>query len=667
MTGSGEEPNPAALDDVAFLIAHLDPAMPGSASVLEAARANDGDAARQRFATLVRETLQPDRYFDLPLDIGDNKVTYEGETLAEAAERIVDGERISVGVPHRFGARIDWHANPTPEGYREWTWQLNRHREWVVLAEQFRRTGDDRYAERIVDDLRSWRAQAPVPATAPGDSTDSWRTIEAGIRASATWPWAIHALLHSPALDDETLVTWVRSYWEHGWRLRRQHRAGNWLTMEMNGLAHVGLLFPFFRASSEWLQYALDTLVRELGVQVYPDGFQYELSTHTHQILLRQYARIAAVCRRYDVPVPAAFDDGLERVFAVNLFMRMPDGRLPNLNNGGWHDVARLLEPAVERYPDRADMLWAATNGEAGAPPATRSMRFPYAGYAVFRSDWGADAVWALFDGGPYGYRHHHEDKLNVLIHAHGRLLLTEAGKYRFDGSPMYRYTLASRGHNTVLVDGRGQNRKLRFEQAHVDVQRPSGLHWHAGPRVEAADAAYDEGYGDDADDGVAHARRVFFLRAWPDLPPCFVVIDRMRARDGQPHTYEAQWHLASRAVAVDGRAARTTDAGMANLRLSASERTSLQVVSGETEPEWRGWRVPDEGPVEPTPCPTVVATWQGGDSRRLFLLEPLAPGAMPAIRAIEGSADPADPEFTLETSAGKAMRFDERRLLEGA
>lgn len=657
---------PAALDDVSFLKQNLDPGFAGCREVVEAAASGDAARTRRTFAALVRATLQPERYLEMPLTFGDNAIMAEDESVAEAAERIVSGERISVGVPHRFGADVDWHTNPTPEGYEEWTWQLNRHREWVVLAEQYRRTGDARFARRIVSDLRGWRAQAPVPDDAPGDTTHSWRTIEAGIRAGATWPRALHVLLAGDVLDDETLVMWTRSYWEHGWRLRERHRTGNWLTMEMSGLVHVGILFPFFKQASEWTEYVLRTLVRELGVQVYPDGFQYELSTHTHQILLREYARVDAVCRLYAVPVPDAFHDGLERVYAVNVTMRMPDGRLPNLNNGGWHDVSELMAPSVERYPHRTDFRWAATQGDAGTPPDATSLRLPYAGYAVFRSDWSDQAVWAVFDGGPFGFRHHHEDKLNFLLHAHGRLLLTEAGKYRFDGSPMYRYTLASKGHNTVLVDGWGQNRKRRFVQAHVDVQRPAPLHWHVDTNVEAADAVYDEGYGPEADASVTHSRRVFFLRQWPGLPPCFVVVDRLRALDGREHAYEAQWHVAAEAVHVEASVASTRDSGNANLFLAASGPEPLRVVSGETEPEWRGWRVPDRGAAVPTACPTVVASWRGGDSRRLYLIVPLAPGVHTPVRGIEGADDPAAMEFAIEMADGSPTSFDERALLDG-
>ena len=102
-------------------------------------------------------------------------------------------------------------------------------------------------------------------------------------------------------------------------------------------------------------------------------------------------------------------------------------------------------------YPSRSDFAWAHSEGKQGKSPAVTSCAFDYAGYYIMRTSWKPDAVWALFDGGPFGYGHQHEDKLNVLLHAYGRLLLTEGGNYAYDTSEMRKYVLSTRGaqHNS--------------------------------------------------------------------------------------------------------------------------------------------------------------------------------------------------------------------------
>ena len=61
------------------------------------------------------------------------------------------------------------------------------------------------------------------------------------------WQWALHSFYRSPHFTDDVLVDWYKSVWEHGWRLRNFHRTGNWLIMEMNGLAQIGILYPQFQ------------------------------------------------------------------------------------------------------------------------------------------------------------------------------------------------------------------------------------------------------------------------------------------------------------------------------------------------------------------------------------------------------------------------------------
>ena len=320
----------------------------------------DYGAARRVFAAAVRQSLQPDRYPYVEGKRG-NSYMYPDETFEEAAERILRLELISCGTPHQFEGEVDWFANPTFNQYKEWTWQLSRHWEWDVLAQQYRYTGDERYAEGFVKLFRSWVRQAVVPAPMPGNQTLCWRTIETGIRIGQTWPRVLHSFVGSPHFTDDVLVDWYKSVWEHGWRLRNFYWRFNWRIMEMNGLAHIGILFPQLKDAAAWKQFAIDRLVRELALQNFADGFQYELTTGYHQVNIRNYQLLWNTMEAYDEPIPQAFRDELEKMHSVNVRLMMPDGRLPDLNDGSWHEVAHLMEDAARCYPDRADFRWAYT------------------------------------------------------------------------------------------------------------------------------------------------------------------------------------------------------------------------------------------------------------------------------------------------------------------
>ena len=654
----------------ADFFAQIDPTFPEMQKVVQAAACSDYATARRLFASAARASLQPERFFQINRAFRGRWFMYEGETPEQAAARILRGELISCSTPHTFTGEVDWFSNPTFNQYKEWTWQLSRHPEWGILAERYRATGDERYAEAFVRFFCSWVRQAVVPENADGGATLCWRTIEAGIRMGGVWQWALHSFYQSPHFTDDVLVDWYKSVWEHGWRLRNFHRTGNWLIMEMNGLAQIGILYPMFTESEAWKQYAFDRMVEELDAQIYPDGWQVELSTGYHQVDINNYQWLIDVCKAYDVPIPPKFRGVMERMHDVNVQMMMPDGRLPDLNDGQWHKVSGLMPDAVLDYPQRSDFRWALTEGKEGQPPAYTSVLLPYAGYAVMRSGWEREALWAVFDGGHFGYGHQHEDKLHLLMHAYGRLLLGEGGNYAYDESAMRRYVLSTRAHNTVRVDGEDQNRRLSYNREEFDVTVPSTLQWRSETAYDVAEAVYDEGYGPNADRSVTHHRKVIFLKQF-EPGPCFVVIDRLIPSDKKSHMYQWLWHLDTETATIndspDGWAliARSQDEGQANVSLIPANRADLRarIVKGAEEPEFQGWKaIKNHQQGEFAPTPTVIyETRAEGPLRLVTVIYPTRPGETCPIRWVETSGNSLDTTFLLQlTEDGRHIILDE-------
>lgn len=658
------------LTDAAFF-AQIDTLLPGLEGLSDAVDRGNYAEARQILATHVRASLQPERLLGIQRAFGGHSSKRPNETTEQAAERILQGELISCSTPYRFEGEVDWTINPTFNQYREWTWQLSRHPEWGVLAEQYRKTGDERYAEAFVRFFKSWVRQAIVPENAPGGATLCWRTIEAGIRMGGVWQWALHSFYRSPHFSDDILIDWYKSVWEHGWRLRNFHRTGNWLIMEMNGLAQIGILYPQFRKAKAWKEYAFERLVEELDAQVYPDGFQVELSTGYHQVDIRNYQWLIDVCRAYDEPVPTIFSSKMERMHAVNVQLMMPDGRLPDVNDGGWHPVAPLMDRAVEVYPQRADFLWTFTEGKKGSPPDATSIGLPYAGYYVMRTGWQRDAVWALFDGGPFGYGHQHEDKGNLLLHAYGRLLLTEGGNYAYDDSEMRRYVLSTRAHNTIRIDGQDQNRRVNYRRELFDVTAPAGATWQPGADHDLVEATYDEGYGPQAERTASHTRRVIMLKhGMGALGPCLLVIDRLVPQDRETHIYQVLWHLNARAADTQGLSIRGADKGEPNLSIipAALPNLSVEVVCGQERLEWQGWwAIQNHQQGEYAPIPTAVYTLTAvGPVRLVTVLYPTPPGETCPIDRVEASSGIDETAILIQLANDTTAELSEANLRQG-
>jgi len=554
---------------------------------------------------------------------------------------------------YHLGDDVDWESNKydpeDPAFTREWTYSLNRFGHWRTLGRAYWQTGDERYAREWIAQMRDWVEDNPYLLYGTGNSTLTWRTIEAGIRASGSWPDALQYFLGSPSLEPDDLVTFLKSWIEHADHLMRitlEHpeHGGNWVTMECNGLGHLGILFPECREAPVWLETAVRRLTMELDRQVYPDGAQKELTTGYHQVARRNFVELYKLARLNEIAMPEEYLDRLERMYAYNLQAMTPEGRLPPLNDAGYTSVVSSLEEGAELF-DNEGFRWAATGGAEGETPGYTSVAFPYAGQYVMRSGWEADDLYLLFESGPFGIGHQHEDKLTMFIYALGRVLLTEAGSYSYDRSKYRRYVLGTWAHNTILVDGQEQHRGGLRETYETD--RPLDDLWIHDDLFDAADGVYQSGYGPKREIDVEHHRTVLFVR-----PEYWVVVDRLEAAG--THEYDVLWHLNNDEAAHDSRtlAAWGADSGVANLMVTpaAVEGLALRIVTGRDEP------VLGFAPASrKRPIPVLDYTFRtDGPATLVWVLTPYR-GARPNVRV---TAEDRDGGVVVEVSHGAGSDY---------
>ena len=635
-----------------FFTKHLDTSIPALASIPAKMAAGDLAGAEKVFADHVRATLRNDA---LNKDWLERK--YEGKALRALKRRageIMDYRLSSCGMPHHFtDHKVDWDLNPTFNKYKEWTWQLSRHPFWTTLAEYYTATGDEKAVTVWIDMISSWFDQALVPEKAGPGATHCWRTIEAGIRMSG-WSRQIAAFAKSPQVTDEFLTRYFISIWEHGWRLRNNSTHGNWLLMELHGLLRITLLYPFLNDAPEWKAYALKLLGEEFSRQVYPDGFQYELATGYHGVVISNYLGVFDLYEQLGLEKPEFIRKGLEKMFEVYVRLATPNGGTPTLNDGGSMDVARWCRTAAKLYPQRADFRWFATDGKEGAKPDYLSTVFPWAGAVVFRTSWAKDAVWGYMDGSPFGRGHQHEDKLNFVMHAYGKVMLTEGGNYMYDSSDCRKYVLSTRAHNTIRVDGFEQNRRRTYRWKDDDINVKADVEFSTTPARDSARSAYTDGYGPQLKP-FTHDRTVLFLKEEPGLAPFFVVIDRLSAPNDRPHAFEILWHLEECKLAING-TSFTGDFGDGVGLAAATSDVSAKItdMKGQHEPYFQGWMpIWKGGPHEhrPIPTPVVQGTFSGA-KRIVTVLYPYRDGKN-MLRGVKADPDPQSTSFTLVLADG--------------
>ena len=578
-------------------------------------------------------------------------------TIRRADETLAHTYRLAGCPPHTFDHEIVWNADPFH--YNQWPVALNRHGEWRYLAGAYLQTKDEKYAAEWSAQVRHWVAAMPVliapgwiqgPFNTPGKTSLS---LDAGIRTGQNWFPAFAVFRSSPSVGDETIADFVRSGWQHGGYLMREENfrlESNWGAMESNGLYHLGVMLPEFKDAALWRETALRRTMRMIGAQVYPDGAQTELAPGYHGVSLRNFLGVMRLAQANGLPLPEGFAQRLERMFEYYLRIADPALRTPDLNDSGKGGVGGFLREGAELFPERQDFLWGATQRREGTEPAFLSCVMPWAGWVMMRSDWSADASYLLFDAGPFGTGHQHEDKLGILLHAFGRRLVTECGVYAYDTSQWRRYCLSTRGHSSVRVDDQDQNCRSDRPQHRATKADTYGFF-----DSEAATYARDthvSGYGNPPDKSVLHRRRVLFLK--PDL---FLVVDDFAAADEREHEVEVQFlldaagaDLSESRVAVARRQADQPTVAILPLR---TDGLAARIAQGETKPTVRGFLPKGFEKLEPAPAILYTRAFTGRLTLA-WLLVPFRGDAVP-VRITQAQTTGHATTATLRLADGTA------------
>ena len=638
-------PSPGISDGELFGILNLD--YPGLEKVRAALEAGNLVLGKQELADYFRHRQKPVWKFDA--HARPKHDSRPDGVNTQDADRFLKHEMYSQSHWQQFGDQIDWHLNPID--YKEWPWQLNRHHAWVILGRAYWDTGEEKYAKEFVAQMTDWVTRCHVPVMSSGNSSYTWRTIETGIRSGQTLPEAYSRFITSPSFTDDAIILMVKSFAEHARHLMKWPSTGNWLAMEANGLMTTGVLFPEFKESAEWRKTATDRLYAELDKQVYPDGAQIELSTGYHQVSLDNFLMAYQIAELNDVPMPADYVAKLGKMWEYNLKASMPDGTLPGLNDAGRINIRITLERAFKYFPDRKDFEWVATGGKEGQKPSFDSVALPFSGHLVMRNGWEPNDLYLLFDAGPFGYGHQHEDALSIVLYAYGKYLVVDPGSYPYDSSQWRNYVLSTRAHNTIMVDGQEQHRRGLPNRADYVLSKPLPNKWASSDDFDYAVGAYTDGYGPE-NLKVTHTRHIFFVK-----PEYWVIVDVLTPSDDKPHKYESMFHVDAEGLTVQDGTHRThttytthEDPNLSIFPLGLSAK----IISGQETPTVQGWIL--KSGYEVRPLPTAVFTKEAsGPTVMAYVLYPTAPGSSCPVTGVF--------PFEVANAYGVAVQFANGRV----
>ena len=422
--------------------------------------------------------------------------------------------------PRRYFRRIPY-LNFEATGDHKTIWELNRHQHWVLLAQAYRLTGEEKYLEEIWGQFRSWREGNPYLRSVNWTSA-----LEVAFRA-LSWVWVYHlAGGRMPApLRREFLVELYR----HGLYLESNlsvyFSPNTHLLGEAVALETLGALLPAFPRAEKWRRMGARVVEEQAERQVREDGSHVEQSAYYHVYaldLLLWHACVAGMTPPLRAKI-AVMTEYLEALMG-------PGHRLPML---GDDDGGRVFHPygPRERF-GRATLATAgallgedyggdaedaavqaawwvgpqAPRAVAGGRRRRESQLYPGAGVATMVSG----DIQVLMDAGPFGpgsAGHSHSDTLSVVVRDASEDILIDPGTFTYVSDPRWRdWFRSSAAHSTTRVNERDE------------AETAGPFRWKGPPRVEVKQwtRREDGGYLDAVctQGGVRRRRQALLLEA---------------------------------------------------------------------------------------------------------------------------------------------------------
>lgn len=484
-----------------------------------------------------------------------------------------------------YGEDIDWRYWPVKDN--ELRWQLHRHKWFTPMGKAYRVSGDEKYAVEWTKQYIDWIKKNPLVKVdkkeyemtgdnqLKGDVENArfaWRPLEVSNRLQDQTS-QFQLFLPSPSFTPEFLTEFLVNYHKHAIHILGNYSAqGNHLLFEAQRMIYAGAFFPEFKEAAAWRKSGIDIMNREINVQVYNDGGQFELDPHYHLAAINIFCKALNIAdlNGFRNEFPQEYLDTIEKMIVFYANVSFPDYTNPCFSDAKLTNKKEMLKNYrnwSKMFPKNQFIKYLATDGKEGALPEYLSKGFLKSGFFVFRNSWGTDATQMVVKAGPKAFWHCQPDNGTFELWFNGRNLFPDTGAYVYAGSAevmkLRNWFRQTRVHNTLTLDGRN----LETTQSVTGLWQPEGK--------EQILVTENPGYK-----GLKHRRTVFLVdQAY------FVIVDE--ATGNARGTVNLNYHFREGEVNVDAEKNMVTTAyeGPSNVKLQCFPEKSASLRAEE------GWR----------------------------------------------------------------------------
>lgn len=430
-----------------------------------------------------------------------------------------------------YGKEINWNYWPVHDN--ELRWQLHRHKWFIPMGKAYQLTGEEKYAKEWVFQYLDWIKKNPIidkkkervskltkeQVLKEDNKVDddnmryAWRPLEVSARLQIQY--ALFQYFNtSKNFTPEFFGKFLANIYRHAnYILKNYTEDGNHLLFEAQRVLYAGILFPEFRDAPIWRKSGIDTLNRQMGIQVYPDGMQYELDPMYHLAMINVFCKALqmACINGYQAEFSQNYKDTIEKMITAYYYLLLPDLSIPMFSDTHQLKATEVIKNSKDwalLFPGNQQIRYFATKGKEGAPPPKMSEAFKSSGFYSFRSSWEKDATAMVLKGGPAGEWHCQPDNGTFNIMVNGRNFFPDAGSFSYGGDEevmkMRNWFRQTKVHNTLTLN-----------DANIETADTKCLFWKPAGPTEIL-VTENPSYKD-----LRHRRSVFFVEK-----KFFVVVD---------------------------------------------------------------------------------------------------------------------------------------------
>ncbi|MBU2445226.1 MAG: heparinase II/III family protein [Bacteroidetes bacterium] len=408
------------------------------------------------------------------------------------------------------------------------TWELSRFHQAIWLGKAFLATSDEKYAEKYFELVSDWIDANPFCYGV------NWNcAMEVAIR-SVNWIIAHHIFKTSKNLTNDVEKKILNSLYQHGLFIRSNleygRRNGNHYLSDLMGLVWLGGFFSNYSFGKRWLNFAKKELDKEIEIQVYEDGVDYEKSTY-YQRLVTEILYNSQIALKFNgLSLTERSLTKLEKMFQF-ISSYILENTIPNIGDNDNGRVTQysfdeqindlrytlsvgsilfrnseFISSLVERFGMRnvkisSDALFlfglkevadfeslhsalrtphsAFNNALHSALQSSASFAFPQGGFYIMRSE----ESFVFIDSGDIGMNgwggHGHNDVFSFEFAIKGLRFIVDPGTYCYTSDPELRQKFRSTSsHNTIMIDNTEQAEFLNLFRIKEDLTAPRVLEW---------------------------------------------------------------------------------------------------------------------------------------------------------------------------------------------